>query len=88
MAPQEQFYNFVDGAKIRRIAVDDSLRDKLVRAEVLIVKFEACYHLVPAAIAARIAERDARCLVTCLPAAGVAAEPEYENYTVPDDLIW
>jgi uncharacterized protein YaiL (DUF2058 family) len=85
----DQFYNFVDGAKIRRIQVDDTTRDKLVRGEIVIVKFNARYELVPAAIATRIGERDPRCILnSSVPPGGANSESAYEGHPVPDDLIW
>jgi len=65
-----QYYNFVDGKKIRRIAADVSMRERLARGEVAIVRYDAGYQWVPAATAARIRERDARAVVA--DAAGAA----------------
>src|ERR1700687_5523276 len=56
----DDFYNFVDGNKIRHIAVNAAVRGGLIRGEVNIVRHEGHYYLVPAAIAARIRERDER----------------------------
>lgn len=82
-------YNFVDGSKIRRIAVNTSIRDRLTRGEIAIVRHEGRYDLVPAAIAIRIRERDASAFI----ASGVNRESShsdeaYEGFSVPDDLIW
>jgi len=88
-SPATQFYNFVDGEKIRRIAVDDQLRDRLTRGDVVIVKFNARYELVPAAIAGRIGERDPSCILAVgVPSGSAPTEPAYERFVVPDDLIW
>ena len=93
-----QYYNFVDGRKIRRISSDASLRERLARGEVAIVRYDAGYQWVPAATAARIRERDPRAVVSdgpgasgaAMPAAGTAASGDdaYQAYVVPDDLIW
>lgn len=64
-----QYYNFVDGRKIRRIAADAALRERLARGEVAIVRYDAGYQWVPAATAARIRERDARAVVADGPGA-------------------
>ncbi len=84
-----EFYNFVDGSKVRRIAVNTSVRDRLTRGEIAIVRHEGRYDLVPAAIAARIRERDAGALIN----SGVGKEcppsdEAYPGFSVPDDLIW
>jgi len=88
-----QNYNFVDGSKIRQIAVDAELRQRLGRGELVIVRHEAKYDLVPAEIAARIRERDGQAFVFSGAPAGDAAsqspaDDAYEGFTVPDDLMW
>jgi uncharacterized protein len=84
-----EYYNFVDGNKIRRIAVDASLRERLHRGEVAIARYDAGYEWVPAVTAARIRERDERAIVVH----GGAAESSqgddaYQAFGVPDDLMW
>ncbi len=86
---QDEFYNFIDGSKIRRIGVDASLRERFARREVAIVRYGNGYEWVPAATADRIRERDQAAVV----ADGVAAESAhtddaYQDFTVPDDLMW
>lgn len=86
---EEPPYNFVDGAKIRRIPVAAAHRDALGRGEIAIVRHEGRYDLVPAAIAARIRERDAGAVVPPVTAPQTAAADDaYAGFTVPDDLIW
>ncbi len=85
----DEFYNFVDDNKIRRIPANASIRERLHRGEIAIVRHGGRYDFVPSAIAARIRERDERVFI----AAGAATdgpEPDemYAGYTVPDDLIW
>ncbi len=85
----DELYNFVDDNKIRRIAANASIRDRLHRGEIAIVGHGGRYDFIPSAIAARIRERDEHVFIT----SGVAAdspEPDamYAGYTVPDDLIW
>jgi uncharacterized protein YaiL (DUF2058 family) len=84
-----EFYNFVDGSKVRRIAVNTSIRDRLSRGEIAIVRHEGRYDLVPTAIATRIRERDEGALIK----SGVGKEScpsdeAYQRFSVPDDLIW
>lgn len=85
----DEFYNFVDGNKIRRIAADASMRERLRRGEVAIVRCDGGYEWVPAAAAARIRERDENAVI----AYGAAAESAptddaYQAFAVPDDLMW
>jgi uncharacterized protein YaiL (DUF2058 family) len=82
-------YNFVDDGKIRRITLNASNRGALTRSELFIVRHEGRYDLVPAAIAARIRERDASAVVTIVAASETApVDDAYKGFEVPDDLIW
>jgi uncharacterized protein len=85
----DEFYNFVDDNIIRRIAADASMRERLRRGEVAIVRCDGGYEWVPAAVAARIRERDENAVI----AHGTAAESAptddaYQAFAVPDDLMW
>jgi uncharacterized protein YaiL (DUF2058 family) len=70
------------------------MRERLCRGEIAIVRYDAGYEWVPAAIAARIRERDARAVVADGVAAQDAAAPTstaddaYHAFAVPDDLMW
>jgi len=85
----EEFYNFVDGNKVRRIWADASIRERLRQGEIAIARHDGRYELVPAAIAARIRERDERAVILSAVAQDSAQSDEaYKDFTVPDDLIW
>jgi len=87
----EDFYNFLDGNKIRRVAVNPELRGRIGRGEVVIVRHGGRYDLVPPAIAARIRERDQRAVIAPVAAAAMEtspAEDPYAGFVVPDDMIW
>jgi uncharacterized protein len=88
-AESDEPYNFVDDSKIRRITMNAANRGALTRGEIFIVRHEGRYDLVPAAIAARIRERDAAAVVTIVAAAESSPIDEaYKGFEVPDDLIW
>jgi hypothetical protein len=84
-----EFYNFVDGKKIRAVEVDAPMRERLSRGELAIVRHEGHYAVVPAAIADRIRERDERAVIPHN-VAKTTVDPDdpYKDYVVPDDLIW
>jgi uncharacterized protein YaiL (DUF2058 family) len=88
----EDYYNFVDGAKIKRIAINTALREQLQRGDVVIVRCDNRYELVPPAIAERIRERDASAVLAATPAGSAATEANaddpYREHVVPDDLMW
>jgi uncharacterized protein YaiL (DUF2058 family) len=86
----DDHYSFIDGKKIRRMAVDAQRREQLTRGELAIVRYKGHYAVVPPAIAERIRERDANMVVPHLNTQTAAAEPDdaYKDFVVPDDLMW
>src|SRR5580658_2201603 len=86
----EETYNFIDAGKVRRIRADAALRERITRGEVMLVRCEGRYELVPPAIAEKIRERDARGVVAQSETASSAAvvDEAYKDFVVPDDLMW
>ena len=82
-AQTDERYNFVDGNKVRQIPADRSLRERLSRGEIAIVRRNDGYELVPAETAARIRERDECAVIEC----GAAHDAATDD-GVPDDLMW
>jgi uncharacterized protein YaiL (DUF2058 family) len=85
----EDYYHFTDGTHVRRLCVNAALRRRLVNGELLIVRHEGRYEMVPAAIAERVRERNPHA-VLAVPASTAAASEDdpYKNFIVPDDLTW
>ena len=83
-------YQFVDGGKIKKIQVSELLQRQLARGQVAIVQGSDGYQLIPARIAEKIAERDAKVIVALHQAeADVPDEDDpYADYPIPDDLMW
>ena len=79
----DERYNFIDGKKIRSIPADRSVRERLSRGEIAIVRRNGGYELVPAEIATRIRERDERAVIGWDVAHDAAPADD-----VPDDLLW
>ena len=84
----DDFYNFVDGVQIRRIAVNAEIRSRLGRAEIAVVRHEGRYYLVPAATAVRVSERDAAAVIPLDKKESSQPDDAYPGFAVPDDLIW
>lgn len=82
-AQTDERYNFVDGNKLRSIPADQSVRERLRRGEVAIVRRQGGFELVPAEAAARIRERDPQAIIEC----GRGGDSGVDD-GVPDDLIW
>ena len=85
----EEYFNFIDRGKVRRITADSALREKLVAGTIMIARCEGKYDLVLPEIAERIRERDERAVVKLNAEEGKPAEDDpYKEYVVPDDLMW
>jgi uncharacterized protein YaiL (DUF2058 family) len=85
----EEYFNFIDRGKVRRITADAALREKLVAGTIVIARCEGKYDLVLPEIAERIRERDERAIVKLNAEADKPAEDDpYKDYVVPDDLMW
>jgi len=88
----DDYFNFVDGGRIRRLAVTPDLRARIVAGGLVIVRCEGRYELVPADSVQRILDRDGAARVS-IPAAGPSADAPaeddpYRHFVVPDDLTW
>jgi uncharacterized protein len=86
----EDFYNFQDGTKIRRVPVTVEQRAKLIAGDLAIVRNEGRYAFVPAAVAGDIRSRVERAVIhhnQPKPASPDGEDP-YKDFVVPDDLMW
>ncbi len=87
-AADGDFFNFVDGRKVRRIAVDAVIRRGLICADIVIVRLEGRYSLVPAAIAERIRVWDSTVVIDRAVTGSAAVDDPDVRFAVPDDLVW
>ncbi len=83
-------FQFADAGKIKKIYVTPALLEQLSKGQIAVTAFEGAYQLVPAAVANKIAERDASLvLVLNAPSAdAVDGDDPYADYQIPDDLMW
>ncbi len=85
----EDYYNFLDGVRVRRIAVTPQLRERLVRGDLGIVRNDGRYAFVPSGIAEQIRSRVERALIHLnKPDAAPDPDDPYKDHVIPDDLIW
>jgi len=86
----DEYFNFVARGKVRRLAVDAQLRERLTSGEVMIVRCEGKHDVVPRDIAERIRGYDARAVIVLQDSAGgtPSEDDPYKDYVVPDDLKW
>ena len=85
----EDYYNFVDDKKVKRLSVNKLMRDKLSSGSLAIVRHGGGYEVIPREAALKIQERDARRIVLLnTPTEAPDADDPYAAYQVPDDLMW
>lgn len=87
----DDYYNFVDGGRIRRLQVTPELRARIAAGSLVIVRYDGRYDLVPADAADRVRERDTDAIVANPPPAAAAPPADddpYKDFVVPDDLTW
>lgn len=85
-------YNFTADRKIKKLYVTPLQQKLLAAGSIAIVRADERFELLPRQVADKIAERDAGRVIVCTD--GTAAQPDsdesdwYENYEIPDDLMW
>jgi uncharacterized protein len=86
----DEYFNFVSRGKVRRLAVDAQLRQRIIGGEVVIVRCEGKHDVVPRDIGERIRGCDARAVISLQdsPADARSEDDPYKDYVVPDDLKW
>jgi uncharacterized protein YaiL (DUF2058 family) len=87
----DEYFNFISRGKVRRLAVDAQLRERIVSGELVIVRCEGRHDVVPRDIAENIRACDTRAVITLQDATGSptpAEDDPYKDYVVPDDLRW
>jgi uncharacterized protein YaiL (DUF2058 family) len=85
----DEYFNFVARGKVRRMAVDAPLRERIISGELVIVRCEGKHDVVPRDIGERIRGYDARAVVALQDSTNAPAEDDpYKDYVVPDDLKW
>ncbi|MCY1291858.1 hypothetical protein D9M68_441240 [compost metagenome] len=85
----EDYYNFVDDKKVKRLSVNDLVRDKLSRGSLAIVRHGGGYEVIPREAALKIQQRDPKRIVLLnTPTEAPDADDPYAAYQIPDDLMW
>lgn len=85
----EDYYNFVDDKKVKRLSVNKLMRDKLSSGSLAIVRHGGGYEVIPREAALKIQERDPqRVILLNTQVAAPDADDPYAAYQVPDDLMW
>ena len=86
-------YHFTDEGGIKSVLVNEPLRAQLANGTLVIVRHAGGYELLPRAAADKVYARDAGTIVLDhgrrdAGSVQVAADPDYAQFKVPDDLTW
>lgn len=86
----ETSYQFVDGKKIKKLLVDDTMVDQLSRGRLAVVSLGENYEVVPDKVARKIMERDESAVIVLHDRNqdDVGEDDPYAGYEIPDDLMW
>jgi uncharacterized protein YaiL (DUF2058 family) len=90
----EIVYNFEHNKKIKRIYVDDVMKEQIIKGKLGIARIEGRYELVPLAIAEKIQQRNPKRIVIFSEAAlsekktTTNENDPYSEHQIPDDLMW
>lgn len=89
-------FNFTDNNLIKKVAVDKQTQTQLINGRLAIARLmvesnaEAQYAIIPAAVADKIAQRDADSIVlhSALSQDAQDEDDPYADFKIPDDLMW
>ena len=85
----EDYYNFVDDKKVKRIAVNALMRTRLSNGALAVVAHAGGYEVIPREAAVKIQERDPNRILLLNTHVEEADEDDpYAAYKIPDDLMW
>jgi len=82
-------YNFEHQKKVKRIYINEEMKQQIIRGKLGIARIEGRYELVPIAIAEKIQQRNEKRVVLITDDTPETDENDpYAEYKIPDDLIW
>ena len=87
-------YNFEHNNKVKRVYVNQEMKDKIIKGALGIARIEGRYELVPKNIAEKIQQRNAKRIVLFSDDSNQDSKKEtedndpYSEYEIPDDLMW
>ncbi|NBA98480.1 DUF2058 domain-containing protein [Pseudomonas sp. R5(2019)] len=85
----EDYYNFVDDKKVKRLSVNALMRSKLASGSLAIVHHGGGYEVIPREAALKIQERAPERIVQLnTQVEEPDADDPYAAYQIPDDLMW
>jgi len=85
----EIIYNFEHNNKVKRIYINEELKQQVVKGKLGIARIEGRYELVPLTVAEKIQQRNEKRIVLFADEEQKPDENDpYADYQIPDDLTW
>jgi hypothetical protein len=85
----EQAFNFTDGTLVKRLYVNATIHQQLVKGLIAIAKLGEQYHLVPIQVAEKVLQRLPEAVILQNKQDESAPEDDpYADFKIPDDLMW
>lgn len=85
----EVIYHFEHNKKVKRIYVNEGMRQQIIQGKLGIARIEGRYELVPKPIAEKIQQRnETRVILIDDAQQSIDENDPYADYQVPDDLMW
>ena len=85
----EIVYNFEHNKKVRRIYVDEGMKQQIIQGRLGIARIEGRYELVTKTVAEKIQQRNAKRVVIFSDDQKADNENDpYAEHQIPDDLMW
>jgi uncharacterized protein YaiL (DUF2058 family) len=81
-------YNFADSKAVKRLYLSRAMHAQMTGGKLAIVRYGDGYEVIPAAVAEKIAARDEHCVVVRNDDDPSTKGDGYEDFKIPDDLMW
>jgi uncharacterized protein YaiL (DUF2058 family) len=82
-------YNFTHQNKVKTIYVNDETRNKIIAGRLAIVLNKSQYEVVPVVVAEKIKQRGEEVIIVLFTEKTDSSESDdYQDYEIPDDLMW
>lgn len=82
-------YNFEHQKKVKRIYVNEEMKQQIIKGLLGIARIEGRYELIPKPIAEKVQQRNEKRVVLITKDSNKADENDpYADYQIPDDLTW
>lgn len=85
----ELVYNFEHDKKIKRIYINQQMKQQLIDGTLALARIDGRYELVPISVAEKIKQRNEKRVIFIEAEDNQPDEDDpYADFKVPDDLIW